>query len=141
MSELEHVRVYLDDLLVITKGTFEDHLEKLDGVLAKLMKAGLKVNLKKSFFACTETDYLGYRITREGLKPQQKKIEAILALKPPTTLKLNKSLLGMVQYYRDMWPKRSHILAPLTDASSIKNKKSSNGLKKWTKLSSNLNRY
>ena len=33
-----------------------------------------------------------------------------------------------VQYYRDMWPKRSHILAPLTDASSSKNKKNF----KWT---------
>ena len=62
--------------------------------------------------------------------PQQKKIQAILALKPPTTLKLNKSLLGMVQYYRDMWPKRSHVLAPLTDANSIKNKKKF----KWTEM-------
>ena len=58
MSELEHVRVYLDDLLVITKGDFKDHLQKLGEVLEKLMKAGLKVNLKKSFLACTETDYL-----------------------------------------------------------------------------------
>ena len=102
MEELEFVRVYRDDLLVITKGSFEDHLEKLDAVLAKLMKAGLKANLRKSFLACVETDYLGYKITREGLMLQQKKIKAILALKPPTTLKLNKSLLGVVQYYRDM---------------------------------------
>ena len=65
MEELEFVRVYLDDLLVISKGTFEDHLEKLDEVLGKLMKVGLKVNLKKSFLACTETDYLGYVVTRE----------------------------------------------------------------------------
>ena len=43
MEELEFVRVYLDDLLVISKGTFEDHLEKLDEVLRELMKVGLKV--------------------------------------------------------------------------------------------------
>ena len=58
--------------MVITKGTFENHLLKIDEVLEKLMKAGLKVNLKTSFLACVETDYLGYRITREGLKPKQK---------------------------------------------------------------------
>ena len=92
------------------------------------MKAGLKVNLKESFPACTEIDYPGNVITREGTKPHPKKIQAILALKPPRTTKELKSLLGMVQYYRDMWPRRSHILAPLTDASSSKKKKLD-----WTK--------
>lgn len=29
----------------------------------------------------------------------------------------------MMQYYKDIWPRRSHILAPLTVASSSKNKK------------------
>jgi hypothetical protein len=55
-------------------------------------------------------------------------VEAILNLKAPSSLKQLKSLLGMMQYYRDMWPKRSHILAPLTAASSSKNKKTF----KWT---------
>ena len=55
MEELEYVRVYLDDLLVISKGSFENYLVKLDAVLAKLTKAGLEVNLRKSFMACTES--------------------------------------------------------------------------------------
>ena len=62
-------------------------------------------------------------VTREDIKPQPKKIKDILALKPPKTAKELNSLLGMVQYYRDIWPKRSHILAPLIDSSSSKNKK------------------
>eukprot|EP00957_Ditylum_brightwellii_P128309 9786568-Ditylum_brightwellii.AAC.1 len=41
-SDLEHVRAYIDGLLVITKGTWEDHLAKLDEVLTRLSKAGLK---------------------------------------------------------------------------------------------------
>ena len=72
MEELKFVRVYLDDLLVISKGSYDDNLEKLDEVLGKLMKAGLKVNLRKSFLACTETDYLGYVVTREGINPKPK---------------------------------------------------------------------
>ena len=51
MRDLEYVRAYIDDLLVITAGSFQDHLDKLKVVLGKLLKAGLKVNAKKSFFA------------------------------------------------------------------------------------------
>eukprot|EP00957_Ditylum_brightwellii_P192325 14640865-Ditylum_brightwellii.AAC.2 len=48
---IEEVMAYIDDLLLITKGTYEEHSETLDQVLKKLEKAGLKVNMNKSFFA------------------------------------------------------------------------------------------
>ncbi len=60
-------------------------------------------------------DYLGYILTRGGIKPQQKKVQAILALNPPNNVKELRHLLGMVQYYRDMWAKCSEMLAPLSD--------------------------
>ena len=102
MSDLEYVRTYLDDLLVITNGTFEDHIKKLDAVLAKLQHAGLKVNAKKSFFAQGELEYLGYWITRDGLQPTKKKVDAITNMAAPTTRKQLRSFLGMVKYYRDI---------------------------------------
>ncbi len=46
MHDLEFVRAYIDDVLFITKDTFQDHLSKLNEVLHCLKKAGLKVNLK-----------------------------------------------------------------------------------------------
>jgi hypothetical protein len=54
-------------------------------------------------------------LTRGGIKPQQKKVQAILALNPPNNVKELWHFLGMVQYYRDMWAKRSEMLAPLSD--------------------------
>ena len=42
-------------------------------------------------------------------------MSAILAMKPPTIVKTLRSFLGIVQYYRDLWEKRSEMLAPLTD--------------------------
>ena len=42
-------------------------------------------------------------------------MSAILAIRPPTTVKELRKFLGMVQYYRDLWEKQSHLLAPLTN--------------------------
>ena len=60
MNDLENVRAYIVDLLLIINDTWEDHLEQLDEVLTRLEKAGLKVNANKSFFGKEELEYLGY---------------------------------------------------------------------------------
>jgi hypothetical protein len=96
-----NVRAY-DNLLVITRGTLEDHLEKLRGVIRRLREAELKVSTAKSFFCTHKIEYLGYILTREGIKPQPKKVQIILALNPPNNVKELRHFLGMVQYYRDM---------------------------------------
>ena len=46
-SVLVHIRIYLDNLFVLTKDFFEDRLVKLEVVLEKLLQAGLRVNAKK----------------------------------------------------------------------------------------------
>ena len=43
MIALEYVRTYLDDLLIITKASLRDHLDKLKKVLTRLREAGLKI--------------------------------------------------------------------------------------------------
>ena len=116
MEALEYVRAYIDNLLVITRGTLEDHLDKLREVLRRLRKVGLKVNTAKSFFCTHEIEYLGYILTRGGIKPQPEKVQAILALNLPNNVKELWHFLGMlVQYYRDMWAKHSEMLAPLSN--------------------------
>eukprot|EP00957_Ditylum_brightwellii_P037501 2835835-Ditylum_brightwellii.AAC.1 len=42
-ADLENVQAYIDNLLVLTKGSWEDHLAELNKVLTRLTKAGLKV--------------------------------------------------------------------------------------------------
>jgi hypothetical protein len=118
MQDLEYVRAYIDDLLIITSGSLDDHLDKLEVVLGKLRQAGLKVNAKKSFFAREELEYLGYWITREGIQPTTAKVKAITAIEPPKNKKQLRRFIGMVNYYRDMWGKRSETLAPLASLTS-----------------------
>ena len=60
MQALIYVRTYLDDLLVITKGTFDGHLVKIEAVLKRLKDAKLCVNAPcKCGFALREIEYLG----------------------------------------------------------------------------------
>ncbi len=120
MDGLEFARAYLDDLLVISKNSFEEHLEHLEQVFTCLAEAGLKVNMSKSKFCQTELDYLGYTINRQGIRPIMKKVEAILQIAPPKTRKQLRKFIGMVNYYRDVWPHRAHLLAPLTKLTSDK---------------------
>jgi hypothetical protein len=102
MASLKFVRAYMDDLLIITRRTLDKHLQNMETVLTRLRDAGLKVNAAKSLFCAHEIEYLGYILTREGIKPQSKKVQVILRLNPPNNVKELRHFLGMIQYYRDM---------------------------------------
>ncbi len=62
----------------------------------------MRVNAVKCSFCATETDYLGYVLTREGIKPEPKKVEAIFVLTAPQNVNQFHRFLCMVQYYRDL---------------------------------------
>ena len=48
------------------------------------------------------------------MRPQTKKVEAIHNIQPPTIRRQLRRFIGMINYYRDMWPRRSDLMAPLT---------------------------
>ena len=60
--------------------------KKMETVLTRLCDAELKVNAAKSSFCAHEIEYLGCILTREGIKPQSKKVQAILALNLPNNV-------------------------------------------------------
>ena len=115
LATLEFIQTVLDDLLCITKGDLEDHLQRLrerSGSGCKMM--AWKSMLKNWNFELLETEYSGYILTRDRIKPQANKVQAILALKPPTDIK-ELHFLGMVKYYHNLWGTHSELLAPLSD--------------------------
>src|SRR5688572_26325701 len=89
MSGLEFARAYLNNLLLITKGNFDELLVQLEEALTQLSEANSRINASKYLFCQTETEleHLGYWITRNGIQPATKKVEAIQKLKVPTNVK------------------------------------------------------
>lgn len=114
-ADFSWVKVFLDDVLIFSNGSYQDHLEKVNSVLERLHSKNLAVNAEKSHWAVAEVDYLGFRLTREGVMPQPRKVEAITQIQRPKTKRQLRHFIGLVNYYRYMWRKRSHILAPLAE--------------------------
>ena len=105
-------------MLVLSKDIFENHMGQLRIILIRLRASGLKVNAPNYSLGLKDILYLWYVITREGIKPDPKKVQVIIDIGQPFTTTEMQALIGMVQYYKDMWPRRSPILAPLTEAAS-----------------------
>jgi transposase InsO family protein len=117
-TQFPFVKVYMDDILIFSSGTYNDHLDKVAGVLQALKNKNLAINAEKSYWAVKEVDYLGFRLTPYGVLPQPRKVTAIIAMEAPRTRRQLRRFIGLVNYYRYMWQHRSHILAPLSAMAS-----------------------
>ncbi len=118
---------YFDDVGAFSS-SWHDHLALLDTVLHCLCDNGFTVNPLKCNWAVQDTEWLGYLFASRGLKPWKKKINAILHMDLPCTTTDLCGFISCINFYCDMWPSHSHVLAPLTACSGLKK----NTVLNWT---------
>ena len=91
--------VWLDDIIVVTRGTKEEHTRKLYSVLTKLENEGYRARKKKIIIQPKKTIWLRHTISQDGIRPNKEKTDAIIKLEPPTNSETLKSFLGAIQFF------------------------------------------
>lgn len=109
-----------DDIIVIGKGATEeeggaDHDANLHRLLQRCREKGIKLNRDKVELKQTQVSYLGHILSREGLKPDPKKIDAVQQLPTPEDKQAVQRLLGVVGYLQKFAPNLSDAAAPMRD--------------------------
>jgi len=107
------VLVYLDDLVIYSKGGVEDHAKDIESVFRKIREYGLTLKREKCTFGKSEVELLGYVISRDGIKANPDKVKAITSLPAPKSVKQVRRLLGMAGYYRQTVKDYARMVEPL----------------------------
>ena len=118
---LTYCLIYLDDIIIFSR-TEEEHLERMRVVFDQFREHGLKLKLSKCEVFKTEINYLAHHMSKRGVLPFKKNLEAITQCPPPDTYTKVKSFVGLVGHYRHFIKGFANIAAPLYDLTSRENK-------------------
>jgi len=108
--------VYIDDLMIFTD---TDDQEKHDKIVLEVLKRlrdnGLFVKPEKCHFKVTEVDFLGMIVSRDGIKMDPEKVNAILKWPEPTNVKQVLAFLGLGNFYWCFIKDYAIMARPMTD--------------------------
>lgn len=112
LGNIPNVQIFLDDVIIGGRSK-EEHLHALETVFQRLLKKGLKLKKSKCVFLAKEVTYLGYVVSREGIKPDMTKVNAIIKMRQPQNISELRSFLGTVNFFGRFIKNLSSMLSPL----------------------------
>jgi hypothetical protein len=110
-SDLDGVEIVVDDILVHGR-TWSEHNQRLVKVLERARKLNLTLNMEKSHIGLKEVNYVGHKLTGDGLRPTEDRVKAIQNLREPTNHQELLTVLGMISYVAKFIPHMSDITEP-----------------------------
>lgn len=113
--------MYVDDILVTTSGDFHNHLTGLCRIFDVLQQNGFTLSLKKSKFCQQEINFLGHKLSLEGVEPLQDKLDIILHFSRPSNRRELQQFLGLCTFYRQFTLRHSDLIAPFREILADKN--------------------
>ena len=113
LANLPNTYVFLDDILIVTKGTKEKHFEAVRQVLKRLDNANVRLKWEKCKFAEEEVDWLGYKLSQTGIKPINSKVQAIREKLTPKNQKDFRSYLEAVNQLNRFIPNLAQLCREL----------------------------
>ena len=105
---------YIDDILCFSD-TFAEHVENLDKILGRLQKYNLLIQPAKCKFCRPTFEILGFISTKDGLKPNPIKVEAIKNYPYPGSRKEAECFIGMISWLRRFIPRMSQTTRHIRD--------------------------
>ena len=101
--------------IIVTGTDDEEHIHNLEEVLARLKSHGIRVKSSKCLFFQESVEYLGHKITSEGLHTTTKKVDAIQLAPTPKNQQELRSFLGLLHYYGKFIPNLASLIYPLNN--------------------------
>ena len=112
LAKFREVFVFIDDILIVTKGTKNEHLDQVREILKTLDNAELQLKAGKCKIAQSEIEWLGFKMTKDGISPVNTKVQAITEKLRPENLKELRSFLGAINQFNKFIPDLASICFP-----------------------------
>ena len=118
-GDSDKILIYLDDIIIIS-GSFEEHLSDLEYFLDLCIQNGLTMSMSKIKLCSQEFEFLGHKITRNGIQPTETHIDSINKFQRPRNRQELKRFIGMATFNLKMVKNASITLSPLHQLTSCR---------------------